>query len=95
MYTLPAAEIEWNNNPMCSYIHACVLVYMHAYIDREWHRSIIILYSLCTHTHVSMTVQYRPLTPSSPKHSPLGMARLIPFTALLAGLILQVLRQEE
>ena len=30
-----------------------------------------------------------PFTPSSPKHSPLGMARLIPPTAILEGLMLQ------
>ena len=30
-----------------------------------------------------------PLTPSKPKHSPLGMPRLIPETAFLAGRIVQ------
>ena len=42
--------------------------------------------------HVIRASGNLPLTPSRPKHSPLGMAKLIPFTALLAGLILQPLR---
>ena len=50
-----------------------------------------------THTHAtfSITVQllnpYSPLTPSSPKHSPLGIPRLNPLTACLGGSLSNVI----
>ena len=72
----------------------------HFMADPDRHADILLhhtvyMHSMQCHKHCPIERFHLPLTPRRPKHSPLGMAKLIPFTAVLGDGMVHPFRDGE
>ena len=66
--------------------------------DPDRHAAILLHHTMYVHAlHAMLPIErfHLPLTPRRPKHSPLGMAKLIPSTAVLGGRMVHPFRDGE